>query len=164
MMYDDTPKCWGELDLRWQMYFAKELLLCIGMSKDADTKVGAIIIDVGDKIVLSKGWNDLPRGVIHDGGRNERPLKYIYTSHAERSCLDNALRCGMRVKGKTMLVSMACCPQCACSIVNAGIKEVITPKPDYDHHKYKDLWEHTEAIFSEGGVSWIYSGLFKETE
>lgn len=152
---------WATLSDRWKGYFVSQLNLAKAMSKDENTKVGCLIIDTESKIVLSSGWNDLPRGVQHKGGRNERPLKYLYTSHAERSCLDNALRSGVDVVGKTMLVSLACCPQCACSVVNCGIGELITPPIDYGHHSCGDLYPHTEQIISEGGVLWGFDGGLK---
>lgn len=152
---------WVNLSDRWKDYFLQQLAIAKSMSKDENTKVGCLIIDTEAKIVLSSGWNDLPRGVLHTDGRNQRPLKYLYTSHAERSCLDNALRAGVDVVGKTMLVDLACCPQCACSVVNCGLSELVTPEIDYRHHSCGDIYEHTEAIISEGGVNWVFDNNLK---
>ena len=35
-------------------------------------------------VVVSSSWNDLPRGVLHTTERNSRPLKHLYTLHAEQ--------------------------------------------------------------------------------
>lgn len=54
---------WNNLSERWQEYFIRQLHLTASMSKDENTQVGALIIDTYDKVVVSSGWNDLPRGL-----------------------------------------------------------------------------------------------------
>lgn len=126
------------------------------MSKDENTKVGSLIIDIEKRVVVSSGWNDLPVGVKHTTERNSRPLKYIYTMHSEQNCLINALRLRVNVEGLTMITTLGCCPTCSCSIVQSGLKEVVTPPLDYDHISCGELYQHSEIIMSEGGVSWLF--------
>ena len=147
---------WNNLSERWKNYFRQQLWLAQSMSKDANTKVGALIIDTNSKVVVASGWNDLPRGVIHTQERSERPLKYLYTSHAEQSCLTNALRLGVRVNGLTMLCALASCAQCSASIVNSGIGEVVTPVPDFNHISCGEQYPHSVAMMKESGVQWVY--------
>ena len=147
---------WNNLSERWKEYFRQQLWLAQSMSKDANTKVGALIIDTNSKVVVASGWNDLPRGVVHTPERNERPLKYLYTCHSEQNCLMNALRLGQRVNGLTMLCSLACCAQCSASIVNSGIGEVVTPIPDFNHISCGEQYTHSIAIMREGGVQWVH--------
>lgn len=147
---------WHDLSPRWKKYFTNILHTTAGMSKDANTQVGCLIIDTVNKVVVSSGWNDLPRGVKHTPERNSRPLKYLYTSHAEMSCLTNALRLRSDVVGHTMLVTLACCPNCAVSVVNSGIAEVITPEPDFSRETYGEDFVHTVAILKEGRVKWHF--------
>ena len=77
---------WNNLSERWKNYFRQQLWLAQSMSKDANTKVGALIIDTESRVVVVSGWNGSARGVLDTPERNERPLKYLYTSHAEQSC------------------------------------------------------------------------------
>lgn len=147
---------WNNLSDRWKNYFIDILHTTAKMSKDENTKVGCLIIDTKNKVVISSGWNDLPRGVNHIYERNSRPLKYVYTSHAELSCLTNALRLRSDVVGKTMLITLGACPQCCSSIVNSGITEIVTPFLDFKHISCGNLYEHSKHIISEGGVSWIF--------
>lgn len=147
---------WNNLSERWKQYFINQLHTSAKMSKDENTKVGALIIDTHSKVVVSSGWNDLPRGVKHTQERNSRPLKYLYTSHGERSALDNALRIGANINGLTMLCTLASCPQCSCSIVNSGIVELVTPEPSILHQTYGDVYQHSILILGEGNVNWIY--------
>ena len=147
---------WNDLTERYQKYFINMLHETASMSKDKNTKVGALIIDTINKVPVSSGWNDLARGVLHTDDRNSRPLKYIYTSHAEQSSLSNALRLRADVVGKTLLVTLGACPQCCNSIVNSGIVEIVTPTLDFNHISCGELYEHSVAIVGESGVKWIY--------
>lgn len=154
---------WATLSDRWKEYFRQQLWLAQSMSKDANTKVGSLIIDTNSKVVVASGWNDLSRGVAHTPERNERPLKYLYTCHSEQNCLMNALRLGQRVNGLTMLCTLACCAQCSASVVNSGIGEVVTPIPDFNHISCGEQYAHSVAIMREGGVQWVYdNSLTKE--
>lgn len=147
---------WNDLSFRWKDYFINHLHNTARMSKDENTKVGSLIIDTSGKNIVSSGWNDLPRGVRHTSERNSRPLKYIYTMHSEQNCLVNALSLGLSVRGLTMLTTLGCCPTCTCSIVQSGIKEVVTPPLDYEHVSCGDMYQHSEIIMLEGGVDWIF--------
>ena len=147
---------WNNLSDRWKEYFLQHLWIAQSMSKDANTKVAALIIDTESKVVVASGWNCLPRNVLHTPERSERPLKYLYTSHAEQSCLMNALRLGVRVNGLTMLCSLASCSQCTASIINSGIGELVTPTPRLDHVSCGEQYQHSIAMLEESGVQWIY--------
>lgn len=147
---------WNSLSERWKDYFLQHLWIVQSMSKDANTKVGALIIDTESKVVVASGWNCLPRNVLHTPERSERPLKYLYTSHAEQSCLMNALRLGVRVNGLTMLCTLASCSQCTTSIINSGIGELVTPTPCLDHSSCGEQYPHSVAMLEEAGVQWIY--------
>ena len=147
---------WNNLSDKWKEYFIQHLHLTASMSKDKNTQVGSIIIDTEKKVVVSSGWNDLPRGVKHTEERNSRPLKYLYTVHAEMNCLMNALHLGYSVKGLTMLVTLGCCPSCSCSVIQSGISEIVTPPLDYSHVSCGELYQHSEVLIQEGGISWIF--------
>ena len=147
---------WNNLSGRWKEYFINHLHNTARMSKDENTKVGSLIIDTVGKNIVSSGWNDLPKGVIHTKERNTRPLKYIYTMHSEQNCLINALSLGLSVKGLTMITTLGCCPTCSCSIVQSGIKEIVTPVLDYNHISCGDLYKHSQSIIAEGGVTWLF--------
>ena len=147
---------WNNLSDRWKDYFINILHTTANMSKDENTKVGSLIIDTEKKVVVSSGWNDLPVGIKHTPERNSRPMKYIYTIHSEQNCLINALKLGVNVNNLTMITTLGCCPTCCCSIVNSGVKEVVTPSLDYKHVSCGELYEHSVNIMREGGVDWIF--------
>lgn len=116
-------------------------------SKDPRTKVGAVIVDE-KKRVVSVGYNGFPRGVRDDEDRYEdRPTKHLFVAHAERNALDNA---PLQVEGCTLYATLMPCGECAKSIIQKGIKTVVTYKSDRADNGYN--WDATMTMFSESGV------------
>lgn len=119
-------------------------------SKDPSTKLGSVIVD-DKKRVISMGYNGFPRGVLDLNDRyGDRPTKYLFVAHAERNALDNA---PMMVEGCTLYVTLLPCNECAKSIIQRGIKRVITYRPNRE-----DVfnWNVTLAMFREAGVEVVY--------
>lgn len=137
---------------RWIDYFYGEVKNAKRMSKDVDTKVGAVIFDEFNKVPISSGWNDLPRRVTHNEERNSRPLKYKLTSHAEISAIANAARMGRSTNLMCIMVSMYPCSLCAAALINAGIIVVYSPPPDFSHEKYGEDFKLSAMMFHEAGV------------
>lgn len=145
---------------RWLNHFIDLAKDKAAMSRDADTKVGAVIVSEEDMVEVSSGYNDLPRGVKHTVERNSRPLKYQFTAHAEANSIANAARLGRSTKGTLLIVTMFPCNQCAALIINAGIKKVISPPFDFTHYKYGVEWQNSLDMFKEADVT-VY---FRELE
>jgi dCMP deaminase len=137
---------------KWIEYFKAEAMNAAFMSKDNRTKVGAVVFDEEEKVSISSGWNDLPRGVEHTSERNSAPLKYKMISHAEISAITNAARMGRATLGKSIYVTMFPCSLCAAAIINAGIKKVYSPSPDFSHAKYGEDFKISMTMFQEAGV------------
>lgn len=120
-------------------------------SKDPSTKLGSVIVD-DKKRIVSVGYNGFPRGVEDFEERYEdRPTKYLFVAHAERNALDNA---PMMVDNCTMYVTLLPCNECAKSIIQKGIKRVVTYRPTRE-----DVfnWNITLTMFKEAGVDVIYN-------
>jgi dCMP deaminase len=119
-------------------------------SKDPSTKVGCVVVSE-DKIVVSTGYNGLPRGVEDKAERMERPAKYLWTSHAEENAVAQAARVGAKLKGGTAFVTHHPCSRCARSLIQAGITKVVigsgtTSMPDEE-------FEVARTMFKEAGVN-----------
>lgn len=96
-------------------------------SKDPSTKVGAVIVN-SDKLVLSLGYNGFPRGVLDLEERyKDRPTKYLFVAHAERNALDNSYG---DMRGATLYTTLCPCNECTKSIIQKGIKKVVSKKFD----------------------------------
>jgi dCMP deaminase len=140
----------------WDQRFMEMALLVAGWSKDTNTKVGAVVVGPG-KELLTVGYNGFPRGVDDEVvTRYERPLKYLWTIHAEENAIFNASRIGVSLAGATIYVNgnhgFPCAP-CARAIVQCGIKRLVGLPPDMSNEKYADEYRETIKMFQEAGVS-----------
>lgn len=120
-------------------------------SYDPSTKVGAVIA-TDDYKILSLGFNGFPRGVDDDPRRYaDRKLKHKLVCHAERNALDNAY---FDVSGATLYSTLFTCNECAKSIIQRGIKTVVSPKPNMDEDKYN--WNEALLMYKEARVKVIH--------
>lgn len=148
---------WFTLGSKWEDYFISNLNSVKELSKDNETKVGALIIDTKEKVVVSSGFNGLPRKVRDDPDRLTRPIKYQYMIHAEVNAVLRAMNDGRSVKGLTLLSTLGVCCNCASILTQVGIKEVVCPPLDYNHISCGDGYRATEKMFREAGVVLIES-------
>ena len=91
-----------------------------------ERKVGCVI--VGERgMEMSSGWNDISTmfGVEARPERMERPEKYYWIEHAERSAIYEAARFGRPLEGATMYVTWFPCMDCARGIVETRIKALV---------------------------------------
>lgn len=126
-------------------------------SKDPSSRVGALILDSHNS-VRAQGWNGAARGVSADEDcRFTRPEKYRWSVHAEQNAIANAARVGIPLDGCTMVVTHPPCMVCANLIVQVGIKQVVTYKPEAG---FAERWMHdlvrVRLLLAEAGVSIVY--------
>jgi len=116
-------------------------------SKDPSTQVGCVIVDKQNRVV-SLGFNGFPRGVKDIASRyQDKDTKYLFVAHAERNALDNA---PLSVEGCTLYSPLLPCNECAKSIIQKGIKKVISYHPTEDRPHLN--WDVTQEMFREAGV------------
>lgn len=136
-----------ESDRKWAFRFLELAETVSKWSRDPSTKVGAVITS-DDHRILSLGFNGFPKGVDDDERRyNNRELKYKLVCHAERNALDNA---NFNVAGATLYSTMFTCNECAKSVIQRGIKVVVSPRPDLDNDRYN--WKEALTMYQEAGV------------
>jgi len=112
--------------ISWDEYFMGIALLSSMRSKDPSTQVGACIVNEENRIV-GVGYNGFPKGCSDDDFQWERSgeannTKYPYVCHAELNAILNS---NGNVRGTRIYVALFPCNECAKSIIQAGIKEVI---------------------------------------
>jgi dCMP deaminase len=121
-------------------------------SKDRSTKVGAVIVNA-ERRVVSMGYNGFPSGINDDiDSRHERPAKYLYTEHAERNAIYNAVRIHANISGCTMYATMFPCADCARAIIQSGITGVVCPIPTLDPN-WKKSFEVSMEMFNECNIN-----------
>lgn len=103
-------------------------------SKDPNTQNGAVIADQRN-VVVGLGYNGWARGIDNDALPWDRQgdfldTKYAYVVHAEENAIYNANNSTENCK---LYCTLFPCNECAKTIIQSGIKEVI-----YDSDKYHD--------------------------
>jgi len=137
--------------ISWDEYFMGVALLAAQRSKDPSTQVGACIVDENNRI-LSTGYNGFPKGCSDDDfpwNRDESlgETKYQFVVHAELNAILNTR--GKSLVGSRVYVGLFPCNECAKSIIQAGIREVI-----YLSDKYADTQStvNSKRMLAAAGV------------
>ena len=112
--------------LAWDEYFMGVAVLSGKRSKDPNTQVGACIINE-DKKIVGVGYNGFPKGCSDDMFSWKREgdfldTKYPFVCHAEQNAILNSIK---DLKNCTIYVALFPCHECAKSIIQSGIKEVV---------------------------------------
>lgn len=137
--------------ISWDECFMRIARVIADRSKDPSTQAGALVVDMGN-VVVGLGYNGLPRGVEADQFPWERTgafldVKYAYVCHAEENAIYNANK---STHGCKIYCTLFPCNECAKTIIQNGVKEVI-----YESDKYHDEKECVAArrLFEAAGVS-----------
>ncbi|MFZ3054869.1 MAG: deaminase [Minisyncoccales bacterium] len=125
-------------------------------STNISTQNSALLINDNENIILS-AVNSFPNGIKETGERqNDKPTRYKYSVHAERNVIYLAANKGIKTEGLTMVCPWATCTECAQSIIQAGIKRLITHKQALEKsgHWQEDM-EFAFNMLREAGVEII---------
>lgn len=135
---------------KWDRRFMDLALHVAQWSKDPSTKVGAVIVRP-DRRIVSVGYNGFPTGVCdHEERYAERAVKYKFVSHAERNALDNVTQ---DVTGCTLYSTLQPCSECAKSIIQKGISEVVTIIDDSRKELVDEFMNYSYIMFKEAHVN-----------
>ena len=125
-------------------------------SKDS-TKVGAVITTRDNRIV-SIGYNGFPAGCNDDKEeRKQRPLKYLWTEHAERNAIYNACKTGANLTDTIIYLRWFPCADCARGIIQSGIKKVVCGRPDLNTPKWGEHFKVSLEMFEECSIEVVFS-------
>jgi dCMP deaminase len=148
----------------WNETFMTMAYIMAMRSPDKKTRVGAVIVDK-DNVVVAMGYNGWCRGSSpwgDDDPRHERPLKYMYTEHAERNAIYNSARKGVSLSDCTLYVTIAPCMDCTRAIVQVGINKVVihhngqeayNQAYGLDEHKWTEDHKQATQLFEDAGVN-----------
>ncbi len=139
----------------WDKRFLDLATYISNWSRDPHRKCGAVIVGQ-DNTEKAIGYNGLPNNCdlnrSHIENRYDKPKKYMWIEHAERNAIYTAGKNGISLDGCKMYVTYFPCCDCARAIIQSGIKEVYSPKPDWKHHKWGESWKVSQEMFDECGV------------
>lgn len=138
--------------LSWDQTFMSIAEVIAKRSKDPRTQVGACVVSDTNH-VLSLGYNGTPVGFDDDDfpwdAEPDDPLntKYPYVVHAEQNVILNFRGITKDLRNSTIYVTHYPCRECAKSIVQSGIRNVVY----LNGGRHFD--EASRIIFSRVGVS-----------
>ena len=138
--------------ITWDEYFMGIAMLAARRSKDPSTQGGACIVSQ-DNIIISTGYNGMPKGCSDDEfpwDRTGEETKYPYVVHAELNAILNAN--GRDLRGSKLYVALFPCNECAKAIIQSGVKEVY-----YLSDKYADTptTKASKRMLDSAGVRYI---------
>lgn len=128
-------------------------------------RVGSVLVKDGH--VISTGYNGPPRGIKHCdeiGGCIRQKLnipsgertEICRASHSEANAIIQAAYHGIATNGAILYTTTHPCVQCAKTLINAGIKEIV-----YRDDNYKD--DLSREILKESGIKVRMYGRDKHT-
>ena len=105
-------------------------------SHDAETKVGAVLVNNSSGAIIATGFNGFVRGADDAILPNTRPDKYEYIVHAEQNLICNSAKHGISMNNCNLVCTMNPCKLCMRMLLNCGITKVIA----------KDLYKDFDEI------------------
>lgn len=105
-------------------------------SHDAETKVGAILVNSSSGAIIATGFNGFVRGANDAALPNTRPDKYEYIVHAEQNLICNSAKHGISMNNCSLVCTLSPCKLCMRMLLNCGITKVIA----------KDLYKDFDEI------------------
>lgn len=140
---------------KWHNYFMKSACNAAELSKDPNTKVGAII--VSNRQIKSTGFNGAPKNFPDElvpttnDGETLIEKKNTFMCHAELNAILNYDGRIADLKNADVYVTVSPCSHCACMLSQVGIKNVIYKEK---YHR-KEETDAAEYIFKTCGVNLI---------
>ena len=117
-------------------------------SHDAETKVGAVLVNNKSGAIMSTGYNGFVRGADDDALPCTRPDKYEYILHAEDNLIANAARHGIPMDDCTLVCTLSPCKHCMRMLVNCGVTKIVA-KSLYKDFNDIILMKDIKVIFGQ---------------
>ena len=108
-------------------------------SHDAETKVGAVLVNNNSGAIIATGFNGFVRGANDNQLPNTRPLKYEFIMHAEQNLIANCARHGISMEDCMLVCTMSPCKLCMRLMINCGITKVMTRELYKDFQDILDM-------------------------
>ena len=125
-------------------------------STDPSTQVAAALVTWRGGIVLA-AWNEVPPELEGKGYPKCLNTKNLSTEHAERRVLYKAVNNGIDVQGLQLYGTWVGCADCCRTIIQLGIKRVVTFQRLLERTppKWQDSVQHGIQMMRDSGVQVI---------
>lgn len=124
-------------------------------SHDAETKVGAVLVDNDTGAIKSTGYNGFVRGADDALLPATRPDKYPYMIHAEQNLITNCARHGIGMENCSIVCTHSPCAFCMRLLWQCGITDIIVKE------RYRDFELIRTQLDIHVSVSRTTEGFFK---
>lgn len=128
-------------------------------SRKKNTKVGALLLDKNDEIIL-EACNDYIYPVYYSESFESVQDKKLYSEHAERHLIYSSIRSGIHdFQDKTLVVTHFPCTDCARALILVGIKKLLVGARHDDesfYRKWKDNINVSRRMLQQNGVEIDY--------
>lgn len=149
---------------KWNKHFLNLAQQHAILSKDPNTKVGAILVGEEDRSIISAGFNGFPMGIEDDNRLNDRELKLQLVVHAEMNAILLAAKRGISTKDAILYLVATDnsgqiwggppCIRCLVECIQAGIKSIVTYKPKSVPSNWEASLNLSREIISEAKLSY----------
>jgi len=146
-----------KVTMKYEKYFELAETHARLFSKDPRTKVACIILSREPHVILSTGYNGMPRDLPEVW---EQPMKDLYVVHAETNAVYNAARVGACLTDSIAVVTLFPCLSCAKALVQSGVRTVVTKEPDYSDPKWGEQFRLSKQLFEQLGVEIIQPQIY----
>jgi tRNA(Arg) A34 adenosine deaminase TadA len=116
----------------------------------------------GVRFIGEKGTIDISRSYLDSNPASivsatiQAGEKRLYASDDHYADWINAAKNGTKVEGSTLYVNFPPCTQCASSILQAGITQIICPNPEKAPERWRANFLTANNLFFEAGVQVLY--------
>lgn len=128
-------------------------------SRKKNTKVGAILLDRNNEIIL-EACNDYIYPVYDSESSESVQDRKLYSEHAERHLIYASIRFGIHdFQDKTLVVTHFPCTDCARALILVGIKKLLIGTRHDDENfyfKWKENITVSRRILQQNGVEISY--------
>jgi dCMP deaminase len=133
--------------------YYKQALAVAEMSPDAETQVGALLINSKTGAVLGSGFNGFIRGANDLNLPKTRPDKYPYMVHAETNMIYNCARHGISTDECFVFCTLSPCVNCCRALYQSGIRTVIFKDKYRDFDTQAKMQDLTWTLTDLGGFT-----------
>lgn len=150
--FSKNSDCYYKSNISWDEFFMRHVYLSASKSLDPRTHIGSVLVK--DNVIISEGFNGFPRGVYDYKHRyNDREMKLKFIVHAETNSVLNCARKGISTYGSICYTNGIPCVNCAKTLIQAGIEEVVVHKNWIHMSNWKKEQEISEIMFKESQIN-----------
>lgn len=123
-------------------------------SHDAETKVGAVLVNNTSGAIVATGYNGFVRGADDNTLPATRPEKYEYILHAEQNLIANSARHGISMNDCSLICTLSPCKLCMRMLLNCGITKVVAKDLYRDFNDILQMKDITVEVKQEADGFW----------